>query len=658
MKKAEVCCGGESSEIVSDNAFKQSILPEALEDYKKALNFPAATCTFKALNEDVSQLLDTQVVLHGYIGTRRDASKNLTFAELHDMHLRSTVQLVSTASEAQGEGETPHRTLRDVAEHTPVAISGIVKARKAPKKSSDPLDAGRILITSCEVKIEQITPLNTFPKSIIMEADTVFPPEHRHLQIRNERSLREALLFRSNITRTIRDELCDQHGFAEIETPLLFKSTPEGAREFLVPTRTPGLAYALPQSPQQYKQILMGSGIPRYMQIARCFRDEDLRADRQPEFTQVDLEMAFASSEDVMAVIESVIRRLWREHLDIPDLPTKFDRMTYDDAMAKYGSDKPDLRLGSEMHRIEYMLPVSLVRTIGPLSDPAVEVLKIPISEDPRETRDFVTAFMDAPEAQPFINNPHGQPGIFIYDSRKPLSGIHPFGFEAAEYLEETLSLEDGDLIVLQARPNIPPTGGSTPLGNLRLALHKAAMKASLLPAPTGFAFTWITSFPLFTPSSTSASEPGQGGSAGLSATHHPFTAPLSAEDLALLPSDPLSAKAAHYDLVLNGVELGGGSQRIQNAAVQEYIMRDILQMSDERVEDFRHLLDVLRAGCPPHAGIALGLDRLVAVMLGRESVRDVIAFPKSGRGEDLLVKSPTRLTEGQLATYHLKLKE
>ncbi|KJX96859.1 hypothetical protein TI39_contig597g00004 [Zymoseptoria brevis] len=491
-----------------------------------------------------------------------------------------------------------------------------------------------------------------------MEADTVFPPEHRHLQIRNERSLREALLFRSNVTRTIRDELCDQHGFAEIETPLLFKSTPEGAREFLVPTRAPGLAYALPQSPQQYKQILMGSAIPHYMQIARCFRDEDLRADRQPEFTQVDLEMAFASSEDVMAVIESVVKRLWREHLDISDLPTKFDRMTYDDAMAKYGSDKPDLRLGSELHRIEYMLPVSLVRTIGPLSDPAVEVLKIPISEDPRETRDFVTTFMDSPEAQPFINNPHGQPGIFIYDSRKPLSGIHTFGFEAAEYLAEIISLEDGDLIVLQARPNTPPTGGSTPLGSLRLALHKAAVKASLLPAPTGFAFTWITSFPLFTPSSTSASEPGQGGSAGLSATHHPFTAPLSDEDLALLPSDPLSAKAAHYDLVLNGVELGGGSQRIHNAAVQEYIMRDILQMSDERVEDFRHLLDVLRAGCPPHAGIALGLDRLVAVMLGRQSVRDVIAFPKSGRGEDLLVKSPTRLTEGQLATYHLKLKE
>lgn len=191
-------------------------------------------------------------------------------------------------------------------------------------------------------------------------------------------------------------------------------------------------------------------------------------------------------------------------------------------------------------------------------------------------------------------------------------------------------------------------------MGNLRLALHKAAVKQGLLPPPKGFAFTWITDFPLFSP--TVDDEPGQGGTAGIASTHHPFTAPKTPEDVDILVQDPLLAKADHYDLVVNGVELGGGSRRIHSAQMQEYIMREVLKMSEERIGDFAHLLEVLRAGCPPHAGMALGFDRLVAVMLGRESVRDVIAFPKSGKGEDMLVKSPTRMTEGQLKTYHLQL--
>lgn len=193
-------------------------------------------------------------------------------------------------------------------------------------------------------------------------------------------------------------------------------------------------------------------------------------------------------------------------------------------------------------------------------------------------------------------------------------------------------------------------------MGNLRLALHKAAVKHGYIDAPTGFAFTWINDFPLFSPSNDA--EPGQGGAAGLSATHHPFTSPKTAEDVDLLLTDPLKVRADHYDLVVNGVELGGGSRRIHSAEMQELVMREVLQMSDERMKDFAHLIEVLRAGCPPHAGLALGFDRLVAVMMGKESVRDVIAFPKSGRGEDMLVKSPTKMTEGQLETYHLKLRE
>lgn len=302
------------------------------------------------------------------------------------------------------------------------------------------------------------------------------------------------------------------------------------------------------------------------------------------------------------------------------------------------------------------MLPVDLISKIGPLPSPAVDVMKCSIADDPKISRKFVGYFMDSPEAKPFLENPDGQPGIFIYDPRMPLQGLQPFGFEAAEHLEEALELEEGDVVVIQARKDAPFSGGSTMMGNLRLALHRSAVAQGLLPAPAGFEFLWINAFPLFTP--TNDLDPGQGGAAGLSSTHHPFTAPSTANDVDLLASDPLQVTAEHYDIVLNGVELGGGSKRIHNAKLQEYILKDVLKMRSERLKDFTHLLGVLGTGCPPHAGIALGFDRLCAVMLGKESIRDVIAFPKSGRGEDMLVGSPSRMTAEQLQTYHLQLQD
>ncbi|KAK3115265.1 aspartate--tRNA ligase msd1 [Teratosphaeriaceae sp. CCFEE 6253] len=629
--------------------------------FKQTLDLPPATCTFAQLVDDDGTWIDKQVVLHGYLGTRRVANKGLTFAELYDMNLEAVVQLVSTSTKDADAISLPHHLLQDLAQYTPVVVHGTVKRRQAPKasgasKHNAPGPSSFTVITGSEIKLENISPLNSLPKDFIVTEDTAFAPEQRHLQIKHNNGIRDALKFRSKATRFVRDYLADKHGFEEIETPLLFKSTPEGAREFLVPTRSPGLAYALPQSPQQYKQVLMASGIPRYMQIARCFRDEDLRADRQPEFTQVDLEMAFATGSDVMQVVEGMVKALWKQMLSIDDLPSPFPRLTYEQAMSRYGSDKPDTRLGAEISRIDYMLPVDLVSKIGPLTNPAVDVMRLPISDDADTTRQFVSTFMESLEAQPFIRNVDGQPGIFITDSRKPLLGLQPFGFEAAERLEDMLELQDGDLVVLQARSDAPFAGGSTPIGALRLALHKSAVKQGLLSAPTGFAFTWVNDFPLFSPTTTA--DPGQGGSAGISSTHHPFTAPKTAEDVDLLLTDPLSVKADHYDLVVNGVELGGGSRRIHNAAMQEFVMRDVLKMSDARIKDFAHLIEVLRSGCPPHAGMALGLDRMIAVMLGKESVREVIAFPKSGRGEDLLVKSPTKMTEEQLKTYHLRLEE
>jgi aspartyl-tRNA synthetase len=272
--------------------------------------------------------------------------------------------------------------------------------------------------------------------------------------------------------------------------------------------------------------------------------------------------------------------------------------------------------------------------------------------------RQFISGFLDAPSNARFLANPDGGPGVFIYDSSKPLQGLQAFGFEAAEEIERLLEPNNGDAIILQARAKSTFSGGSTALGDLRSALHRAAVKEGLLATPLGFAPLWITDFPLFSPESDAdATEPSQAGSAGLAATHHPFTSPKTAADVDLLATDPARVIGDHYDLVLNGVELGGGSRRIHNADVQRYVMQDVLRMSEARIQQFSHLLQALRAGCPPHAGIALGFDRLVAVMLGKESLRDVIAFPKTGKGDDAMMKSPGPLTEDVLTTYHLKVR-
>ncbi|ORY05295.1 tRNA synthetases class II-domain-containing protein [Clohesyomyces aquaticus] len=590
------------------------------------------------------QKLDSDIELVGYLGTRRDVSRVLSFAQFRDPQQKFSIQLVSSPTTSV----EAHLRLRNLKEWTPVCVKGKLKTRKPPS-SADPK-----LIDDREIMLESIAPLNDLSADIIIKEDTVFPPEQRHLQIRTKEDLRNSLVLRHRITKLARQKLLPLQ-YIEVETPILFKSTPEGAREFLVPTRNKGLAYALPQSPQQYKQILMASGIAKYFQFAKCFRDEDLRADRQPEFTQLDIELAFAEENEVMREIEGLLAFLWEKVLDI-NLKGAFRRMTYQEAMSSYGSDKPDLRWKAEIQPVTELLPPEFISMITSLPSPLVEAFKLDLDFSAEETRKFVSSFLDSPEGKPFLENPEGQPAVIIADTSKPLNGFGALGPMAAMTWPESLTPRNGSLLMLQARKNEPFSGGSTALGNLRLALHKAAVAQGGRAPPQGFRFCWITDFPLFSP--TNDTDPGQGGSAGLSSTHHPFTAPKTPEDVELLLTAPEKVIAAHYDIVVNGVELGGGSRRIHNADIQEFIFRDVLKMSSERIEDFRHLLDVLRSGCPPHAGIALGWDRLVTVMLGKDSVRDVIAFPKSGRGEDMLVKSPNRLIKDQLDTYHLQLKE
>ncbi|EEP77881.1 hypothetical protein UREG_02730 [Uncinocarpus reesii 1704] len=627
-----------------------------LENYKKInfmtlVSFPTAISDFSTLLE--AQESGKHVTLYGYLGKRTDIGKKMSFVRLADPRLSQTVQAISFSKTDAFD------KLKSIEPHSPVVLRGILQTKVTSAKESKQAPAvdkeGNI--NSLEIALEDIQLLNDFPNDIIMKPETVFPAGKRFLQIRNDREIRHALAFRARAGKVLREALeqCEPP-FMEVETPLLFKSTPEGAREFLVPTRRPGFAYALPQSPQQYKQILMSGGIPRYYQFAHCFRDEDLRADRQPEFTQLDLEMSFASGEDVMNVIERIVRQLWSALMPEPLNDAPFPRMTYYEAMSKYGSDKPDPRIGMEIYRVDYMIPVDLVRRITNLSDPIVEVIKLKGNGDPAKTKAFTSSILDAFVPSELINNPEGRPETFVIDSAQPLFGLQDFGFEAVDRLESELGLDNGDLLVVQARRKAPLSGGSTPLGDLRRVLHKAATETGFKRAPTGFNFLWVTHFPLFSPSSDT--EPGQGGTAGIASTHHPFTAPLGPEDVDLLLTDPTKVVADHYDLVVNGVELGGGSRRIHSAEVQKFILRDILKVPENRLGDFSHLLEALRAGCPPHAGIALGFDRLIAIMLGKESVRDVIAFPKSGKGEDVMVKTPSKMTEKALETYHLQLRQ
>ncbi|KJZ76940.1 hypothetical protein HIM_03817 [Hirsutella minnesotensis 3608] len=341
--------------------------------------------------------------------------------------------------------------------------------------------------------------------------------------------------------------------------------------------------------------------------------------------------------------------------------------MTFAESIAAYGIDKPDLRIPNRIHAIPDLEPFRhFVSMISHLPDPIVEVCTLPLDGcSPAETRKFVTGFMDSLDTA-FSDNPDGKPQILVCDSSQPLQGFSSLGVEYQTVLNLATGgeqLNDGDLVIFQAREK--PIGqynrSSTRLGELRVALWRALVEAGLLSAPPigtpgSLQFVWVTEFPMFKP--VEEGEPGQGGASGFSACHHPFTAPLSEQDFELLLTDPLEAKSAAYDLVLNGVEIGGGSERNHIVEVQQFIMRDVLKMTPQAIKDFSHLFDALQAGCPPHAGFALGFDRFVALLTDTSTVRDVIAFPKTMKGEDSFVKSPTKLTKEQLEPYGLKLAD
>ncbi|CAG8981285.1 hypothetical protein HYALB_00003883 [Hymenoscyphus albidus] len=653
-------------------ATKEMERPKFWEEYKGTYHVTPPDFPFE--NQIPLALLGQEITTVGHLSRLVQGGPELFFATISKGAGPESIQCVLRDLES-------NKKLHSIRFNSAISVTGTLQQRHLPKNRRllDPVPVARKgygFLNEVEIVVKNITCLNSFGEAIPSSINHVYPATARHLQIRFDQKLRDSLLFRSEVTKFARLELGDFH---EIETPILFKSTPEGAREFLVPTRRPGFTYALPQSPQQYKQMLMASGINRYVQFARCFRDEDLRADRQPEFTQIDLEMAWTDGEGVMQRVERFIKSLYGRFAEpetiLPPLSEDpFLRMTYDEAMSKHGSDKPDLRIPGLIHRVDHLVPAQLRSMITPLEDPIIEAYKINLDETPTPIKTFLKKFFASTERETFAKNPDGGPGIFVHDpSKVPLEGLQAFGFEGAEAIKqfyETLSLSpttpsnphaetpfgDGDLLLLQARPNLPHTGGSTALGNLRRAIYKAAIAAKLIYDNPIHQYLWVTDFPMFTPENSV--DPGQEGSAGFSTTHHPFTAPKTAEDVDLLLTDPLKAKADHYDLVVNGVELGGGSKRIHNKEMQEFVMRDVLKMSPQRIQDFSHLLQALDAGCPPHAGLAIGLDRLIAVMRGVDSVRDVIAFPKNSKGNDLTVGSPRKVGGQELGRYGLCVAE
>ncbi|HAZ38836.1 MAG TPA: aspartate--tRNA ligase [Exiguobacterium sp.] len=563
------------------------------------------------------EVIGQHVQLKGWVQKRRDLG-GLIFLDLRDRS--GIVQIVF-----QPENEQAHRLAESIRSEYVLDIKGHVIARENPNPN---IPTGQVEVVADEVVILNAAKMTPFP--ISEEAEQTSEDlrlKYRYLDLRRP-SLQETFRLRSKASNIMRNFL-DEQDFLEVETPILTKSTPEGARDYLVPSRVhPGEFYALPQSPQLFKQLLMVSGFERYFQIARCFRDEDLRADRQPEFTQVDIETSFMDIEDLYAMMESMMTRVMKETLG-KDIVTPFSRMPYAEAMSRYGSDKPDTRFGLELIDVADAVKGAGFKVFDMALEAGGEVKALNVKgAAERFSR------KDIDKLQEFTAI-YGAKGLaWVKVTADGLNGpiAKFFDEEATARLTAATDAEAGDLLLfVAAKASIVADS----LGALR---QKLAKELDLIDESV-FNFLWVTDFPLV----TYEEEDGR-----FYANHHPFTMPRR-EDLELLETDPGKVLAVAYDLVLNGYELGGGSQRIYERDIQERMFKLLGFSEEEANEQFGFLMEAFEYGTPPHAGIALGLDRLVMLLAGRSNLRDTIAFPKTASASDLLTAAPSPVSDAQL---------
>lgn len=573
-------------------------------------------------------LLDQEVTLKGWVHNRRDLG-GLIFVDLRDRE--GYVQIVFNPDFS----EEALKTAETVRSEYVVEVKGLVKKRD-PQTVNPKIATGKVEVQVSEINI--INKSETPPFAINEENQNVdenIRLKYRYLDLRRQ-ELAQTFKMRHQTTRSIRQYL-DKEGFFDIETPVLTKSTPEGARDYLVPSRVhDGEFYALPQSPQIFKQLLMISGFDKYYQIVKCFRDEDLRADRQPEFTQVDIEMSFVDQEDVMDMGEEMLQNVVKDVKDV-EIPRPFPRMTYNEAMERYGSDKPDTRFEMELinvselgEEMDFKVFKDAVNNDGQVK---AIVAKGAADQYTRKDIDALTEFVN-------IYGAKGLAWVKVVDDG--LSGPIARFFETThiEKLQSLTNAESGDLVLFVAdKPNVVAQS----LGALRL---KLARELDLIDE-SKLNFLWVTDWPLLEYDEDLKR---------YTAAHHPFTAPKQ-EDIEKLDSEPENAQANAYDVVLNGYELGGGSIRIHNGELQAK-MFEVLGFTEEQAqEQFGFLLDAFKYGAPPHGGIALGLDRLVMLLTGRTNLRDTIAFPKTASATCLLTDAPSEVSENQLEELSLRIR-
>ena len=576
------------------------------------------------------RFLDQTVALTGWVHRRRDHG-GVIFIDLRDRE--GLVQVVCDPDRAATFAVA--ETLRN--EYC-VAVTGRVRPRPAGSLNPN-LQSGEIEVLAHEIEVlnASLTPPFQLDDENLSETVRL---ENRVLDLRRM-PMQRNLMLRYRTAMAARRYL-DAHGFIDIETPMLYKSTPEGAREFLVPSRIHhGQFYALPQSPQLFKQMLMMAGFDRYYQIVKCFRDEDLRADRQPEFTQIDIETSFLSELEIRELMEGLVRAMFKDALGL-DLPDPFPVMTFAEAMDKYGSDKPDLRVPlvlTELTDLMKTVDFKVFRAAADLPNGRVAALRVPGGATlSRKEIDDYTAFVK-------IYGAGGLAYIKVNDAAKPnedglQSPVVKFLPEAVlrEILART-GAGSGDLVFFGAERE---TVVNDALGALRAKVgHDRGL------AEPGWKPLWVVDFPMFEYDEERKT---------WAARHHPFTAPKDGHE-DRFSADPAGALAKAYDVVLNGWEMGGGSVRIHRPEVQEKVFAALGISPEEQQRKFGFLLNALKYGAPPHGGIAFGLDRIVTMMCGAESIRDVIAFPKTQRGQDLLVEAPTPVTEQQLRDLHIKVR-